>query len=152
MSPMGSLHATAVTLTAKILEQAFGTGYFTRWQMPFSVGEISEPEPDVAIIAGDIRNYKDAHPTTAVLIVEIADTSLEYDRTNKASLYAKAQIAEYWIVNLIDHELEVYRTPMADAAQPYGFGYSEATILSPTDFITPLARPQTTIAVADLLP
>lgn len=120
--------------------------------MPFSLGEISEPEPDVAVIAGDIRNYKDAHPTTAVVIVDIADTSLEYDRTDKSSLYAKAQIAEYWIVNLIDHELEVFRTPVVDASQPYGFGYSDATSLSPTDFITPLARPQTTIAVADLLP
>jgi Uma2 family endonuclease len=69
MSPMGSEHATAVVLTAKAVEQVFGTGYFVRWQMPFGVGELSEPEPDVAVIAGDIRDYTTEHPTSAVLIV-----------------------------------------------------------------------------------
>ena len=88
MTPMGSLHATAVALTANVLEQAFGTGYFVRWQMPFGIGELSEPEPDVAVVQGNIRDYVNAHPTTAALIVEISDTSLDFDRTQKAGLYA----------------------------------------------------------------
>ena len=78
--PMGSLHATAVALVARELERAFGAGYFVRWQMPFGVGDLSEPEPDVAVVEGDIRDYVDAHPRTAVLVVEVADTSLDFDR------------------------------------------------------------------------
>lgn len=152
MSPMGSLHATAVALTARALEKAFGQGYFVRWQIPLAASEISEPEPDVAVIAGDVRDYREAHPTTAFLIVEIADTSLAYDRTHKASVYAKAGIADYWVVNLIDRQLEVRRNPLPDAAQPFGFGYADVKILSAADSISPLSMPQATVAVADLLP
>jgi Uma2 family endonuclease len=152
MSPMGSPHITAVTLTGDVLRRVFGIGYFVRIQGPIDFGEISEPEPDVAIIAGDVRDYKDAHPTTAVLIVEVADTSLTYDRTTKASLYAKAGIAEYWIVNLMDRQLEVHRQPTADASQPYGFGYATVTVRTAADVVAPLAIPQATIAVADVLP
>lgn len=127
-------------------------GYFVSTQCPLDVGELSEPEPDVTVVAGDVRDYKDAHPTTAVLIVEIADTSLAYDRTEKASLYAKAGIADYWILNLMDRQVEVRRDPVADPMQPFGFGYTHVTILAETGFVSPLAMPQAVIAVADLLP
>lgn len=152
MSPMGSLHATAVALVAKTLERVFEQAHFIRWQMPLTVGELSEPEPDIAVIAGDIRDYKDTHPTTAVLIVEIAETSLEYDRTHKASLYAKAGITDYWIVNVIDRQVEIYRGPVSDSGFPYGFSYAELKISTELDSITPLAKPGTTIPVTDLLP
>ena len=123
-----------------------------RVQGPLDLGEISEPEPDVAVIAGNVRDYTDAHPTTAALIVEVADTSLAYDRTTKASLYAKAGIADYWIVNLIERQLEVHRYPTSDAARLYGFGYAEITVLTAAESVVPLAMPQASIAVADLLP
>lgn len=152
MSPMGSQHATAVALTARALEKAFGQGYFVRWQMPLAASEISEPEPDAAVIAGDVRDYREAHPTTAVLIVEVADTSLGYDRTHKASVYAKAGIIDYWIVNLIDRQLEVHRSPGTDAARPFGFGYADVKILSSVDSITTLSAPRATVVVANLLP
>jgi Uma2 family endonuclease len=113
---------------------------------------MSEPEPDVAIIAGNVRDYVDAHPTTATLIVEVADTSLAYDRTIKASLYARAGVADYWIVNLIERQLEVYRRPTRDAAQPYGFGYAEMTVYTAAERVTPLALPLASVAVADMLP
>ncbi|OGG43665.1 MAG: hypothetical protein A3F84_25800 [Candidatus Handelsmanbacteria bacterium RIFCSPLOWO2_12_FULL_64_10] len=152
MSPMGSLHATAVALTARALEKAFGQGYFVRWQMPLAAGETSEPEPDVAVIAGDVRDYREAHPTTAVLIVEVADTSLAYDRFEKASLYARAGIPDYWVLNLIDRQFEVRRNRGPDAAQPFGFGYADVKVLSSVDSITPLSMPQATVSVTDLLP
>jgi len=151
MSPMGSPHITAVTLTGDVLREVFRVGYFVRIQGPFDLGELSEPEPDVAVIAGKVRDYADAHPTTAVLIVEVADTSLAYDRTTKVSLYAKAGIEDYWIVNLIERQLEVYRHPTVDAAQPYGFGYAEITTLRAAERVVPLAMPQASITVADLL-
>jgi Uma2 family endonuclease len=152
MSPMGSPHITAVTLIGDILRMVFGREYFIRIQGPLDFGEITEPEPDVAVIAGQVREYAEAHPTTAVLLVEVADTSLTYDRTTKASLYAKAGIAEYWIVNLVERHLEVHRTPVANTTQPYGFGYADITIRTATEVVTPLALPQAAIAVAEVLP
>jgi Uma2 family endonuclease len=121
-------------------------------QSPFDAGEPSEPEPDIAVIPGNVRDYKTAHPTMAVLIVEVADTSLLYDRTIKASLYAKAGIGEYWIVNLVDYQVEVHRHPAPMPEQTYGFGYTSVTTCKAPDTITPLAAPHMTIAVAELLP
>jgi Uma2 family endonuclease len=152
MSPMRSRHRTSVVLTGDALRKVFSQGYFISTQCPLNLGEASEPEPDVAVIAGNVRDYVDAHPTTAALIVEIAETSLAYDRTYKMSLYAKAGILDYWIVNIMDRQLEVHRNPRVDTTQPYRFGYADITILTVTDSVTPLVMPQAVIAVADLLP
>ena len=152
MSPMGSPQITSVTLTGDILRPVFGTGYFVRIQGPLDCSERSEPESDVTVIAGSVRDYIGAHPTTAAIIVEVADTSLTYDRTTKASLYAKAGIAEYWIVNLLARQLEVHRRPIVDVTQPYGFGYAAVTIFTATESVASLAMPQVRIAVADVLP
>jgi Uma2 family endonuclease len=152
MGPQLSQRAALVGVVSDVLEEVFGEGYCARTQVPLDLGGTSDPEPDVAIVTGEHGGYLDAHPTTAHLIVEIADSSLSYDRTHKASLYAKAGIADYWIVNLIDRQLEIYRNPASDDAPPYGFGYSNITILRETDSVSPLAAPQAAIAVADLLP
>jgi Uma2 family endonuclease len=152
MSPQLSRHAALVGVVSDVLEEAFGQGYCARTQVPLDVGEISDPEPDVAIVTGEHKDYMDTHPTTAHLIVEISDSTLSLDRNHKASLYAKAGIADYWIVNLVDRQLEVHRIPAADASKPYGFGYQDVTILKETHSVSPLAAPQATIAVADLLP
>jgi Uma2 family endonuclease len=152
MSPMGSYHRTSVLLTVEALRRVFGQGYFVSTQCPLDLGEISEPELDVAVVVGEICDYKEVHPTTAVLIVEVVDTSLRDDRTTKASLYAKAGIRDYWVLNLIHRRLEVRRKPVANETQPFGFGYAEVTILTETDVVTPLAAGQAVIAVADLLP
>lgn len=152
MSPMGSAHATAVALVAKALERAFGEGYFARWQMPFNAGSLSEPEPDVAIVRGSVRDYTEAHPTDAALIVEVSESSLAYDRTEKLSLYARAGVPEYWIVNLVDDQLDVYRRPVQDDSQPYGFGYAESLRLAAAALVTPAALPTVAISVSELLP
>lgn len=152
MSPMGSLHATAVTLAARAIEKSFGAGYFVRWQMPLALGERSEPEPDVAVIAGDVRDYMHSHPATAALIVEVADTSLAYDRMTKGSLYARAGIPDYWIVNLIDMHVEVYRHPIPDLAAEYGFAYAQQTIVRGDETIMPLSQPSNAVRAIDLLP
>lgn len=152
MSPMGSRHRAAVTLADDALRQALSVGHFISIQCPLAFGPFSEPEPDVAIIAGQVRDYIDVHPSTAVLVVEVADTSLAYDRSTKASLYASADIQEYWIVNLSGRCLEVHQQPRVDASQPFGYGYTQVTSLSATDTVTPLAFPQARVAVADLLP
>jgi Uma2 family endonuclease len=152
MSPMGSLHATAVALVGRALEAAFGPGYFARWQMPLDVDELSEPEPDVALIYGDVRQFKDAHPKIAALIVEVAETSLAYDRTQKASLFAQTGVPDYWILNISERRLEVRRQPLRDGSGAFGFAYSEVRILAEGDYVSPVAKPDARVAVADLLP
>ena len=152
MSPRGSLHATAVSLTVRALEAALGQGWFVRLQMPLDAGELSQPEPDVAVIQGSIRQFRDSHPQTAALIVEVAETSLIYDRTEKANLYATVGVQDYWILNLADGVLEVHRNPGPDSAAVFGVCYADVKALSNGDLISPLARPDVTIAVADLLP
>lgn len=152
MFTLYSPHATSVTLAYELMREVFGKGWVVRIQLPITISDISEPEPDVAVVAGKARDYKDAHPSTAALVIEIADSSLSHDRDYKTSLYAKAGIADYWIVNLQDRQVEVYRRPMVDANAQFGFGYADKMIFKEGDSVKPLAKPKTSIAVADLLP
>ena len=152
MSPQKSSHATTVMIVADALRSVFTRGYVVRTQVPLDLNEISEPEPDVIIVSGTQRDYKDAHPTTALLVVEVSDTTLAYDRNYKASLYAKAGIADYWIVNLMQRRLEVYRAPKPIADMLFGYGYGQIMYYMEGDEVTPLAAPQSKIAVTELLP
>jgi Uma2 family endonuclease len=152
MSHAAAPHAAATTLTEDALRGAFGAGFTVRVQQPLELGRSSDPEPDLAVVGGGPRDYAAAHPTSALLIVEVADTSLAFDRTDKASLYAAAGILDYWIVNLIDRQLEIRRSPRPDHAQPFGAGYVILTVHSPSDVVAPLSVPQAQIPVADLLP
>ncbi|TMA32903.1 MAG: Uma2 family endonuclease, partial [Deltaproteobacteria bacterium] len=95
-------HAVAGDLVAEALRRAVGPRAAVRVQRPFVAGRRSVPEPDVAIVPGRVRDYAKSHPTTALLIVEVAEWSLAQDRITKAAIYAGAGIPEYWIVNLRD--------------------------------------------------
>lgn len=152
MTPQGSAHATTVLLTAQALQIAFGTGTHVRVQMPLALDPASEPEPDLAVVSGSPRDYRDAHPSSALLVVEVADTTLDYDREQKGSLYARAGIAEYWIVNLSDRRLEVYRDPAPLSQARYGWGLRTVRHHNSGERVAPLAVPQASVAVADLLP
>lgn len=152
MSPMGSPHATGVALVAHAMGTAFGAGYFVRVQSPIDSSNISQPEPDVAVILGGIRDFRNAHPGTAALIVEVADSSLNYDRNEKSSLYAKYGIADYWLVNIQDRQLEIHRHPRQNPRKVFGFDYRDVTIHAPGTTVTPLALQQAIIQVDDLLP
>src|SRR5581483_4899655 len=110
MSPQGTRHMAVVRLIARALEKAFGEGHDARTQGPLAVGPFSEPEPDVAVVVGSPDDYLDEHPTTAILVVEVSDSSLMLDR-RKAGIYAQAKIREYWIANLVEGVLEVRRKP-----------------------------------------
>ena len=151
LSPQNAEHWTTTDRVAELLRSSFGSGYHVRMQGPIDFGPISEPEPDVAVVAGSRAQYATQHPATAVLIVEVSDSTLSYDRNRKASLYARAGIADYWIVNLVNHQLEVRRDPRPDPSQHYGYGYASVTTLVPPAVVNPLAAPQVSLAVADLL-
>jgi Uma2 family endonuclease len=152
MSPIYSPHATSVTLAGEVLREIFGKGWVVREEKPLSLGVNSDPEPDIALVAGKARDFKDAHPTTAALVIEVADSSLSYDRSRKVSLYAKAGIPDYWILNLQDRQIEVHRRSIADATAEFGFSYGDKMIFKEGDSVRPLAKPKVSIAVADLLP
>jgi Uma2 family endonuclease len=152
MAAQYDLHAAGIDLTADALRAAFGPGFWVRRQYTLDLSPHGVPDPDVAVIPGGLRGAGRTIPTTALLVAEVSDSSLSYDRSTKASLYAAAGIADYWIVNLVQRQLEVYRDPVADAAQPFGFRYGQRTILDPADRVAPLAAPQASVAVADLLP
>ncbi len=152
MSPQGSPHAKTIEFVDDALRAAFGSGYRFRVQSPLSLGLDSEPEPDVSVVRGSAREAPDGHPETAVLVVEIADSSLILDTGRKAALYARAGISEYWIVNLVDARLDVYRNPTVDARFEFGAVYAEIRGFSADASVTPLAAPAASIRVSDLLP
>src|SRR5262245_6642402 len=105
--PQSSAHRTAVLLAERALERAFGDGWFVQTQSPIAVDARSEPEPDVSVVRGSPRDYVDGHPTQPALVVEVAQSGLVVARGRKAAAYARAGIAEYWIVNIVDRSLEV---------------------------------------------
>jgi len=146
-----SPHAVGIQLTEDVLRAAL-PGHAYRVQMPLALGDMSEPEPDVAVVPGSARDYIAGHPQTAVLVVEVADTSLAVDRTTKAALYARAGIAEYWILNLPDRLLEVHRDPALMTEQPLGHQYRTVLRLSAEQSVSPLAAPEAVIRVSEVLP
>jgi Uma2 family endonuclease len=150
--PKASLHATAVHLAAAALGAAFGEGWLVRVQNPVALDDDSEPEPDVAVVPGGPRDYREAHPSRPALVVEVAESSLAADRQVKGSLYARAGLQDYWIVNLIDRTLEVHRDVVHDTSTPFGWRYAAVAVLGPEALVSPLARPAARVAVADLLP
>src|SRR5262252_6689435 len=148
--PPGSSHAAIVTQIGQVLAAAFGPGRHPRLQAPLALGEHSEPEPDVAIVTGRARDYIAAHPTTALLVIEVADSSLRLDRRFKAEVYARAGLQEYWIVNLADTALEVHKEPELGTDDLWH--YRSVEILRPPTGVRPLVDPRVEIAAADLLP
>jgi Uma2 family endonuclease len=151
MAGQGNWHSVTIGLVQDGLEPAFPRGkYWTRTQMPLDLPEASEPEPDVAIVPGKPADYA-AHPTTALLVVEVADTSLRIDR-RKANVYAAGGIQEYWIADIVGQQLEVYRNPVADPREPFGHRYDQFEVLRPGATMSPLAASGVIVAVADLLP
>jgi len=152
MPAMKDLHAVAVGLVQRSLQLVFANAW-VRCQLPVSFIEESEPEPDFSVVAGDPRDYKGkGHPREALLIVEIADSTLRFDRTKKAAVYARAGIADYWIVNLVDNCVEVFRGPVEDSSATLGWRYRSISVMKPGESVAPLAKPEAWIEVKDLLP
>ena len=150
--PQSSAHMTAVRLVEEALRAAFGTGWDVRPQGPIALDRRSEPEPDVSVVRGSPRDYREAHPTSPVLVVEVALASLRLDRTRKCRAFARAGVPEYWILNLVDRALEVHREPGRLAEPRRRWGYRSVEALGPEGIVSPLAAPAARVAVADLLP
>ncbi|MDY3562919.1 Uma2 family endonuclease [Gemmata sp. JC673] len=150
MSPINWPHQLGKIKLTRALEAALaGIGWINE-QGPLAIGD-SEPQPDVAVIAGRPEDYT-YHPRTALLVAEISHTTLPEDNTTKAELYATAGIADYWVLDVVGRELHVFRDPRPLPAGLGATAYHTHHVFGPTDRTSPLAAPGATILVADLLP
>ena len=145
--PQNNPHQVATGLVSAALRAAFGPGVHTRDEKAVALSDLSKPEPEVAVVRGQRRDYLDHAPTpdAILLLVEVADSSILRDRIRKAALYAEAGVPEYWIVNLVDRTLEIHRDPV-------GGVYRTKTTLTPEETVVPTGAPEASIAVIDLLP
>jgi Uma2 family endonuclease len=147
-SPIGSQHSVTVHNVFRFLSAAFSDSHYVTIHQPIALSDNSEPEPDVFIAVGKPSDYEDHHPTPAELklVVEISDTTLSFDRTRKAALYSASKIGEYWIVNLVARQIEVYRRP--DPSAPF----QEAFLIKEDLVISPEYAPSVGVLVSSLLP
>jgi Uma2 family endonuclease len=141
--PMNPPHAITLELVEEAIRTAFGTGWRFRSQSPLILGQDLDPEPDFAVIAGTPRGSS-GHPTMADLVVEVADSSLDFDTNEKRLLYARAGIREYWVVDINGRRLRIYRDPR-------GGDYASQLAFGPAEAVSPLAALSATVRVADLL-
>ncbi|AWM42465.1 Uma2 family endonuclease [Gemmata obscuriglobus] len=152
MSPINWPHALCVNLVVAALNRAFPLGFWVASQQPIAIPgtkPASQPQPDAMVIAGSPRDYTD-HPTTAALLVEVSDTTLSEDLSTKAELYATANVPEYWVLDIPNRQLHVYRDPQP---LPTGLGataYRAHLVLAPADTVQPLAAPRAVVRVSDL--
>jgi len=146
MTPIGPRHAGCVNRLNGLLSRLGGGGVTLSIQNPVLLGERREPQPDVTVLRHRADGYAARHPEPAdiLLVIEVADTSVEYDRSIKIPLYARAGVPEAWLVNLPADRIEVYRNPS-------GGSYAEVTSVSPSETLTPLLLPAARLSVADVL-
>jgi Uma2 family endonuclease len=146
MVPQDPPHASNTSSLGNDLVLLFANRAWIRTQLPITLAPHSEPEPDIAVVRIDERRYRDRHPIPAdiFLLIEIADSTLQSDRSHKAKIYAAANIPEYWIVNLKQQQVIVFRDPQTD-------GYQTTQILSAASQIAPLAFPDIVIDLQNIL-
>ena len=142
MSPMGAPHVVGILLLTHELPKLVGSNYCVLIQGPLEASAYSQPMPDGMILRGAPRDFKDSLPSNAVLVIEVADSSLHFDRTVKAKLYSAANVPEYWIINLADKVIEVMRDPAPDA------DYKTKSVAKAGDTLTLVAAPEISISSA----
>jgi Uma2 family endonuclease len=146
MAPIGSNHAGHLKRITNFLALLVAGKAIVSVQDPLQLGDLSEPEPDFMLLKPNPDFYTSRHPIAddVLLLVEIADSSLKFDQTQKLRLYALHNIPEYWLINLNDICLEVYK-------KPHGEVYAEKTTIYSRDSITLSQLPSITVQVADIL-
>lgn len=146
MSPIGSRHAACVARLTEILSQRVAGQAIVWVQNPIRLDEYNEPEPDVALLKRRDDFYSEGHPTPAdvLLVVEVADTSIDLDRRLKVPLYARAEIPEVWLVDLTKDVIEVY-------AQPANGTYQISRQASRSESVASQATPELTLNVDAIL-
>jgi Uma2 family endonuclease len=141
-----AFHVIALRLLASFLEKFFDESVLVRTQDPIQLDDFSEPEPDLAIVKGKILDYADRHPSpeNVYLVVEVADSTLKKDCEVKDKLYARSNIADYWVIDVKNRQVHIFRTPTST-------GYASHLILSESQTISPLAFPSIVIPISSIL-
>jgi Uma2 family endonuclease len=147
MAAKGTRHTVSTTRLITELPMLIQRRAIVRCQDPISLPNNSEPEPDIVIARLRSDEYVNTHPSPEdiILVIEVADSSIKFDRDTKAPLYAAAGISEYWIVNLIDNRLEIYR-------QPEGSIYASIQIVTPPQTIVLPQFPEIVVQIGDFFP
>lgn len=145
MTPQGPAHALAIQNLTRLLARRLAPDLALRPQLPLTLPDDSEPEPDLAVVRLEDARSREHHPRTALLVVEVAGDSLRLDRQAKAALYARAGIPEYWIVNLPESTVEVHRDPDSRAG-----AYGARAVVAPGDTLAATSDPGLRIDVADV--
>lgn len=149
MPPMGAVHAAALRLLTHWAQRAFPQCYLSV-QMPFEAPGDYTPEPDLALLTPEIGRAV-ARPKMALLIVEVSDSSLELDR-RMGSVYASAQVPEYWLLNTVDRKLEIYRQPAPDPTASTGWRYQDLQLRNDDETVAPSFDPAARVAISEFLP
>ena len=146
MAAKGTAHSAAVTRIDRVLSRLLAGRALLRFQDPVQLSDLSEPEPDVAVVHLDPLDYEEHHPTPGEIfwLIEVADSTLRRDRDLKVPVYGRSGIAEYWILDVQERCLYVFRQPEAG-------GYGMEQKLYEGDTVTPLAFPDCEIAVQEFL-
>ena len=152
VTPQGARHATAVCMVHKALTQVAPRNSIIRIQMPLAIGPRSAPEPDIAVVRGGLMDYSEEHPASAILIVEVSEAAIAFDRDRKGSMYARAGIPEYWLINLPEQCLEVYREPEEIGGADNAWAYAKVERLEEWQSVSPLFAPTAAIPISDLIP
>lgn len=142
MSPPGPPHSATIDRLTRILVVAFLDRAVVRVQNPFAALEDSEPQPDLAVVP--LAEYDAAHPERALLVVEVAESSLRRDRGVKLGIYAENGVPEYWVVNLVDRRIEVHTGPSSA-------GYGVVRFVERGQVIRPVSFPDVQLSVDDVL-
>jgi len=145
MTPRGRAHALVISRLNRVLTGALGNGYSVRPRLPLSLGDDSEPEPDLAVVTRHEEETAQVHPRSALLVVEVAEESLRKDRLLKGRLYARALVPEYWVVFVAGHAVEVYSEPDAEAGR-----YRTLRTLAVGETLSSAVLPGLALPVADL--
>jgi Uma2 family endonuclease len=144
-------HALAVSRTTRELMAIFPEPYFVKIQSTFRLSDLSAPEPDIMVLR-EMKDTGRALHDTPLLVVEVSETTLGYDRGSKASLYASRGVPDYWVINIVNDQVEVYRAPVRDEQASFGWKYAPAVVRKRGEQVDVLAATGKTIEVARLLP
>ena len=145
-------HDVSIGQAQDLLQGVFGAGYWVRVQMALVLNLKTDPIPDLAVVEGPKSRYASEHPTTAELVVEVANSSLTYDLGDKADLYAAGGIADYWVIDLVNRMLVVHRDPIVDAGSPFGHRYATRIELNESSSIAVSKVPSLTTNVVGFFP
>ena len=146
MSPISEGHASTVMRLVSLLSRMFGQRALLNVQNPVQLDDATLPQPDVVLLRPRDDFYGQRHPgpEDTLLLIEVSDTTLTYDRRVKTALYSAAGVMEYWIINLQKRQIEVYREPQSE-------GYRTMTRYAPGETLSPLAFPEVQLDITEIL-